>query len=249
MWSGFMDIDEARAKASKADDRLEKPFDAETLRNIVKNLVKKTGSQKLSEYLSFPDLPEFVEPATPIGVTPAAPVVSTPAASASTSATKSQAPLFPEIPETDEFVQVPLKTPSLPKNNEAWAHQDLNKFKIDLPEVELDEVTVNYVVPEGAIDESAFVTTDALLTPQEEQFSYGGPSAKKQRSEPQPQVPVEAAPAFSMDSSRIEDIVRSQAREIIESVVWKIIPDIAERVIREELEKILKESENKLRNP
>jgi len=55
MWSGFMDFDEERFLRSKADDRLEKPFDVETLRSLIKRHVPKTHSQNLSEYLSFPN--------------------------------------------------------------------------------------------------------------------------------------------------------------------------------------------------
>jgi two-component system cell cycle response regulator len=61
MWSGFMELDEAKAVASRADRRLEKPFDAETLRSLVKELVPHLGTNKISSYLSFPEMPEFVE--------------------------------------------------------------------------------------------------------------------------------------------------------------------------------------------
>src|SRR5690606_23560162 len=44
MWSGFMDLDEARAKDSLADDRLEKPFDADILRGLVRKYAPKTES-------------------------------------------------------------------------------------------------------------------------------------------------------------------------------------------------------------
>ena len=61
MWSGFMELDEAKAKLSKANRRLEKPFDAETLRTIVKELVPSTASNVISQYLTFPDLPPMIE--------------------------------------------------------------------------------------------------------------------------------------------------------------------------------------------
>lgn len=40
MWSGFMEIDEQKARLCGADRRLEKPFDASMLRQIVQELVK-----------------------------------------------------------------------------------------------------------------------------------------------------------------------------------------------------------------
>ena len=70
MWSGFMQLDEAKAKASHADARLEKPFDSEQLRELVQNLVPKTKSNPVSQFLVFPPMPDFQEnpsssPSTP----------------------------------------------------------------------------------------------------------------------------------------------------------------------------------------
>lgn len=74
MWSGFMEIDEQRARLSGADRRLEKPFDPSALRNLVQDLVKKTRDNPVSSYIQFPPLPEFQEP-TPPAASPAAPQV------------------------------------------------------------------------------------------------------------------------------------------------------------------------------
>ena len=65
MWSGFMDIDEDKFQASHADAKLEKPFDVENLRGLVQQLVPKVQSQNLSDYLDFPDLPEFEDKTAP----------------------------------------------------------------------------------------------------------------------------------------------------------------------------------------
>lgn len=53
MWSSFMDLDDAQARSSGADARLEKPFDVETLRKQVLDLVPKTRSQRLAHFLEF----------------------------------------------------------------------------------------------------------------------------------------------------------------------------------------------------
>lgn len=72
MWSGFMEIDEPKARSCRADQRLEKPFDADTLRQLVKDLVPALGSNLISNFLSFPEMPEMVEdsPATAPSPTP-----------------------------------------------------------------------------------------------------------------------------------------------------------------------------------
>jgi CheY-like chemotaxis protein len=54
MWSAFMELDEPAFMRSKADARLEKPFDLETLRNLVKDLVPKTRTNPMTGFLNFP---------------------------------------------------------------------------------------------------------------------------------------------------------------------------------------------------
>lgn len=54
MWSSFMDLDDALARSSGADGRLEKPFDVETLRKQLLELVPKTRSQRLAHFLDYP---------------------------------------------------------------------------------------------------------------------------------------------------------------------------------------------------
>lgn len=61
MWSGFMELDENKALECRADKRLEKPFDADHLRALVKSCVGRLGDNKISDYLTFPDLPPIVE--------------------------------------------------------------------------------------------------------------------------------------------------------------------------------------------
>jgi two-component system cell cycle response regulator len=53
MWSSFMDLDAAQARSCGAEARLEKPFDVETLRKEVLELVPKTRSQRLAHFLEY----------------------------------------------------------------------------------------------------------------------------------------------------------------------------------------------------
>ncbi len=61
MWSGFMELDETKAKESMADRRLEKPFEPDTLRALIKELVKRTQTNPVSAFLKFPSLPDIQE--------------------------------------------------------------------------------------------------------------------------------------------------------------------------------------------
>lgn len=64
MWSGFIAFDEERFTSCRADDRIEKPFDAETLRSKVTQYVPRLQSNPIAQFLTY-DLPEWVESAQP----------------------------------------------------------------------------------------------------------------------------------------------------------------------------------------
>ncbi|MCS6838609.1 MAG: response regulator [Bdellovibrionaceae bacterium] len=64
LWSGFITFDEARFLQSGACDRLEKPFEAESLRQLVRKYVPKLKSNVIAPFVSV-HLPEFVEEPPP----------------------------------------------------------------------------------------------------------------------------------------------------------------------------------------
>lgn len=61
MWNSLMGIDEKKAVESKADRRLEKPFEVETLRSIVQELAPKTVTNPISSFLNFGEIESFKE--------------------------------------------------------------------------------------------------------------------------------------------------------------------------------------------
>ncbi|HRO66723.1 MAG TPA: response regulator, partial [Pseudobdellovibrionaceae bacterium] len=169
MWSSFMEIDEAKAQASRADARLEKPFDADILRKLVKDLVPRTLDHKISGYLTFPKLPDFTdEPKSPM----ASLTEDVPAETAEQGGDAlPEAPLdniyaIPEVSESDiqvdvapedQFSNVPLSATKAPTagTEESWSHQDLSKFKIQIPKdgaqnlgADLDK----YMIPAEELD-------------------------------------------------------------------------------------------------
>lgn len=286
MWSGFMELDEVKASGCRADRRLEKPFDADALRNIVRDLVPKTRTNALSEYLTFPRLPEFSEPVAE--KTPEAPLQDEPSMDLDRMPLGSELNeeniyAIPEdnaldIPYGEEFSQVPLTSPKAHANmmqasgdDGEWSHQDLNKFKIQIPDENSDDFAKKFVVPEtdlshahvevsGSFEEVSF---DDTLIPSSAPRNNVKPTAPPPVPPPaaaQQQMPrtesVASRPArepamgaptsLPLDSAQVEKIIREQAREMIESICWKILPDIAERVVREEIQKILRESEKSL---
>ncbi len=218
MWSGFMDLDETRARASMADDRLEKPFDADNLRGLVRKYVPRTQSNTISSYLSFPPMPQFEDPRPTAGRDVEAEL---------------------ELDE-EEFSQVPL-TPQqadTPPSEENWTQQALQNIK-PAPVAESFQPTGKgnnpnfdqFMIPDNDLGEARVHSSGEF---EEVTFS------KKL-------VTPEASKAMSAtETVLLERVAREEARAIIESICWKIMPEIAERVVREEISKILKQAEKEI---
>jgi CheY-like chemotaxis protein len=259
MWSGFMEIDEGRIVQCGANGRLEKPFDAEHLRNLVSSLVQKTETNPVSSFLNFPNMPEIEE------------------RPADNRATLTEEELY-AIPEEDsgvhtqtsipdeEFAAVPLTMPKDLEDQEdgEWAHQDLNKFKIQIPpENESDDFAAKFVIPQNEMDDVLVETTGDF-----EEISFDKNEAPAMKSvkdkmietltqtQSRPNVAAQA-PARSatqpktqqkmdINADMVEKVLREEAREVLESICWKILPEIAERVVREEINKILRDAEKNI---
>jgi CheY-like chemotaxis protein len=58
IWSGFMELDEKKLMQCGARAKLEKPFDSEDLRKVVFDLVPKTTTNPVTEFLDFPNITE-----------------------------------------------------------------------------------------------------------------------------------------------------------------------------------------------
>lgn len=279
MWSGFMEIDEAKAVECRVDRRLEKPFDADNLRTLVSDLVQKTQSNPVSSFLTFPTMPEFEETADE-----ASPIS---AATQESYNPPEETHDFVNIPELEadeadllsasgeEFSAVPLTTPKAEEEQDegGWAHQDLTKFKIQLPETEANDFASKFVIPQDPELDSAQIEMDgdfeeiSFIKPSPEggQTKSGGAaesfisnverSVKDQMMETL-QKGASKSPASNAEPNTqskmdihinlIEKVIREEAREVIESVCWKLLPEIAERLVREEIKKILRETEKSI---
>jgi two-component system cell cycle response regulator len=243
MWSGFMELDEAKAKSSKANKRLEKPFDAEALRSLVRDLVPETHDNVISNFLTFPHLADFVE--TPASAK--APTKAPPPPPRAPSENNSSGIPTVELDEVEEFQQVPLPTqvkskktgPSSPgpqmspisaagkKDADSWSHQDLSRFKLNIP---TEDLTPDY-------DDSNLA--DAQIAISGSNKDVGFDDLEKQTSV----TKTAAATSATIDVHHMEEIIRQQVREVLQDIAWKVLPDLAERILREEIQKLMKESE------
>lgn len=258
MWSGFMELDEGKAKLSKANRRLEKPFDAETLRSLVNELVPATASNAISQFLTFPDLPPMIEDGKKA---PAEEPVDLELVSLKPKS-KNQAPATQDFEEPEEFQSIPLpkefrqdfarKNSTSParsaadkptENSDSWSHQDLSRFRIELPKDD-----------DYSSDNEDFTNTSIALSSGIDEISLDeidNPQPRSQRKSPPTQTKVTSKTFGDYTGtnlnlpppSQIEDAIRQEARATIEAIAWKILPEIVERVVREELQKLLKDSE------
>ena len=262
MWSGFMDLDESKTGACRADRRLEKPFDAETLRNLVRELVEKTRTNPVSEYLAFPRLPDFEEPPRAgASAAPRAEVVN------DTPLSESQVYSIPEDrddsyaladggleqPSDEEFSHVPLTSNQAPNakhddpitlEETGWSNQKLSPLQASskptaptqpapsLPSS--DSFSSKFTLPKEELSRARVEVSGDF-----EEISFDDLMLKKK-----PGSPAQAGPqSRDINPEVMEKNLQGQAREVIESICWKILPEIAERVIREEIQKMLRESE------
>lgn len=140
-------------------------------------------------------------------------------------------------------------------NDEAWSHQNLSRFKLDVASLEGDDVKL-----------------DLEEVPAPESLEHGdflhhkeaaGRGALKLTNFDEDAYQLPAEPASSgglpagLDPEHLEEIVRAQvkeqSREIIESVVRRIVrdivPDLATKLIREELKRLLDDSDHRENSP
>ncbi|QDK44745.1 response regulator [Bdellovibrio sp. ZAP7] len=211
MWSGFMEIDEGKVSESKADDRLEKPFDAEHLRGLVNKLVKKTSENPVSPYLTFPEMPEFEE-------MPAESGVQMPAENSELSLDA-----IPEISEDEalsldipdeEFASVPLTTPKSEEemDENGWAHQDLTKFKLNIPQAETDDFASKFVIPQDEDLSNAHIEVSGNF--EEISFEENGPDLTDRPTTVAAKAPPQALPEDSF-LGKVEKSVKDQMMETL----------------------------------
>jgi len=249
MWSGFMEFDEDKFQASNANAKLEKPFDVAALRKLVTELVPRTQGQRLSQFLTFPKMPDFAEKGA--ATSAAASVGADPGAPPAVPVSKSS--------QAEDFQQV-----SIPKMKGVDKQKD--KYKLDLKPEEMDP---NHI-PVEYDERSLSVNTEDLFGSSEEDDTFQmrethkAPVAKPPTAKPPPAPSVPEPPPLTLTSiaaippaapapaaapaavpkiseAELERIIRAQSAEVIEAVVWKVIPELAAQIIERELNKLLKE--------
>jgi two-component system, cell cycle response regulator len=251
MWSGFMEIDEQKARLCGADRRLEKPFDAAALRQIVQELVSRSQNNPASSFLQFPTLPAFEEPKKPMqqDTTPKNAIPNTP-------------PVIPQNIPVMKAPQIPTQTPPEDdalvideietENADEWIQQPINPKAPQQPGKNAqptfplpNENTLAPKPKEDDFTEFPLTQTAAPKAPQQE----AQPQRQQQPQQPvrQPQQPQPyQQPA---QQAVVPQVSEELVREEIQKWLAQHMPDIAERLIRDEINRLLQETEKTIQGP
>src|SRR5665213_2115053 len=262
MWSGFVELDQDKYDASQANAQLEKPFDVAALRKLVSELVPRTQSQSLAQYLTFPKgtveaekRPEIQESKKERG--------------------------------EEDFKQVPI--PKMKGGGTSPSPNATDKYRLNLKPEELDpsHIAVEFDAPANT---SSINVGDIFKTADKEPEEFTMRESKKPAEKPKAKAPEKSAPvservphssdveldvddepsAFApvpaatpprppkshspavdsviqsggLSAEQLEKIIREQSADVIEAVVWKVIPELAAQIIERELNKLLKERDS-----
>jgi two-component system, cell cycle response regulator len=228
MWSAFMGLDEDKFQAARANGHLEKPFDVKDLRKLIHDLVPRTRSHRLGNFLTFPKMPEMVE--APMEMDSSGGSVPLPSESQPSWNMETFDPI-PNVDAKDEFEEVPLPPPpkidnlgDLDPENESestqWTTKPLKRFHVDVPAGHEDHLNIDLEdEPEPAREVEA-----TKVAPK--------PKAPPPSAAPRP-------PSLNLSEAELQKMVREQAQAIIESVVWKVVPELASQIIERELKRLL----------
>lgn len=267
MWSSFMELDQEQFAKSKAEDQLEKPFDADLLRNMVKKYVPKAGENPLSQFLKFPK--NLVAPAKPKDTpTPVAPVSEKSSREESSefnlnsilsdlTSTSAEAP--PSF--SDEAIEMPSLDSPLPS--------EFDQFKIDTNIDNLEKfetLNLSEKIPTAPIEKTSVSMMDEIeiseevddvqptqlsglfknkLNSEKSRLDIPAPMDDDSSFEPSvvmtPEQATRTMISKGLDTQEIEAIVRAHTEEFIKNQLQHNLLEIVERVVREELNKVLDE--------
>lgn len=259
IWSGFMELDEVKLQFANPDAKLEKPFGAEALRALVKDLLAKHSTKP-----SAP--PQTVAPKKPQA--PPTPVAEPKKTTDDLEAfltfptgdtagmdsflklndqnepKPAPDPASVEPRPEDQWEMLKLSTVQEPEPSAAIEEKnDITKFKIEVPaEAEISNVTVSYELPQDDLDNfPAKEPTKKQATQPEPQIVetvapvLSEPAAQPPQPEP-PHQPVATTPQnVVLDADQKNQVVEMVAR----AVLLNLTSDKLEEIVKKQAEKTL----------
>lgn len=241
MWSSFMDLDTAKLKQAQPDEKLEKPFNAETLTTLIERLAtpssptpsnedqgeNQSDDNPIADFLSMPptaeEQPDKQQEASD---DKADQELGSDWQMASLSEDVAQSTADSQEPKED-FAQVNLSEISQENNDspEGFVINDetLGDFKIDIP---------------AGMDE---ISGDLLDSPSLEEEPVSTTSSENNIDQI---IQILRPEIEEKISALIQEKISEQARDLIEQTILKVVPDIAEKLIATELDRLLKDTED-----
>jgi CheY-like chemotaxis protein len=220
MWSNFMEIDAAKLAACKANDKIEKPFDSETIRALVRKWVPKAKTSPLAQHLVMPKAGLPTAPPAPQAKAQP-PAQAQPATAAPQATAPSGLPTAPPVPPAK--VQAPAAPPPLPA-----------------VEAAVERRSHATTAPAAAATPPAFVPPFQSLPGQgselpAEEAAAGAPDwsmdsfedIQKYESPEMPQLPADELPEIVTPAEMEREMLKSRAPEALPDLELEL-PDEAD---------------------
>ncbi len=261
LWSSFMDFDEPKYLSSRAEGKLEKPFEAKDLRELIKKYVPKVQANPFLDHIEMPKLDsaltaKMTSSISNLQVEPPTPSMEVTAGKNMTEAEAWSMSSFIDIAKFSEnnkegSVHSTVAAPS----DSDWVRKDLGKFKMDVGNSMGDENLVSFQMPENTVQLSTTAPSSGSTsaTVPSSILKSDGPLLRQTQMSSEPEAPLRPlAPSLSnpnSDSSikeaarlllekQITELIQAEARAIIEKAIWKIVPDMATQMIRDEIKRL-----------
>ncbi len=264
MWSSFMELDQEQFKKSRADEQLEKPFDADLLRGLVKKFVPHAAGNPVSSFLKFPkNMGKAGKSAPPPVVEKQRkeetsefnlnsifsdlPKATEPKPASENlglgDADATPPPSFSDFQEQeDAFVMPPLESaPSV----------EFSQFRIEPQADNLEKFeSLNLTEESPSFSDNismAPLTQDEVLMNEIDHIqptNLDNVFQVEQYSAPQNRTQTSAKSTVSttgLNDNEIEAIVRAHTEEFIKNQLKDSLLHIVEKIVREELNKVLEE--------
>ena len=230
MWSSFMQLDLTQFLACKANESLEKPFDADTIRAKIENLIPSLKSHPLKGFLNLPRLPDMIETETFVKQKTSYDSLSEHAKANIRAVVLPDAPPEPAKPKLTEKEEAAVNIKNEAKkqklrDSDDWSPAKTKQFVIETENFgEYEEVkAINSIDDEPDLQ--------SQINEQIQDYIKDSPVVSHRAKDK-----FQKATYSSFD----EQLIREEIRQIAERICWQVIPEVTEKVVREELAKLLK---------
>jgi len=238
-WSNFMEIDEVKFRQSRANGRLEKPFDKQNLRKLIQHFVPRVKAQGLSEFLTLPDLrPQEGNNPDMEGAYSNTLTHFTPKGGSLAD--------FKIEDDEEEFHQHPLPFHStVPEVSPLATQNDEEEEWIphSMHATGTSPMEENYEVEIAKIQLPSETSPPAPPAPEIDTLTLMG---RPRKNPPPPPKYSGPPPKIEWNSPQLQEMIRTELRPMIEEIIANTLPDIAERILREEIQKLMRDTENEI---